>query len=529
MGGKVIQASFSSPHPEPVRRAPPIQAKAAVTGARLPGPPAPAFAQRSPGAPPRAAGAGSAIVQRHGGAGSFSVEPAQLGLAPGRGRPLPDAVRGKMEAAFGADFSAVRVHVGPQAERIGATAFTVGTDIYFAPNRYQPHTNRGQQLLGHELAHVIQQRAGRVQNPFGSGFAVVRDARLEAEADRLGARAAAHSAPLQAKPARLPRTAIQRVTVPGATIQRATSQKLVPTSFFEDIYYARHLSKEELAALAKNGLIPLGAPPLHGSFAPASLNADLHVKTADQGMNVSGKMKDALTRIKYYMEYAAAIRGKDVRQGCIELRPTGGVVVKQMIELLAFAGLGFFDKMALKKKLDKLKEIRNYRLDKARQALARLQQQIERSGGNLILSLVTQHPHVEESPSPGMGELIRRARLLEAEIKAETKRLKLFAGKRTGHAMGTAFFDEHFYMLHALIGRGRVGYFTVSAFGLARDLDENDPDRLQLTTNLTALTENTALGDRARSIYRDRLNHQEASLRINIYYAAIDDILAAIP
>jgi ribosomal protein S18 acetylase RimI-like enzyme len=112
---------------------------------------------------------------------------------------LPEAVRGKMEAALGADFSNVRVHVGPQAERIGAIAFTVGSDIYFVPGRYQPHTVHGQQLLGHELAHVVQQRAGRVRNPLGSGLAVVQDHALEAEADRLGQRAAMHRVAAQAK------------------------------------------------------------------------------------------------------------------------------------------------------------------------------------------------------------------------------------------------------------------------------------------------------------------------------------------
>ena len=58
----------------------------------------------------------------------------------------------------------MRVHVGPQAERIGAIAFTIGSDIYFAPGRYQPDTVYGRQLLGHELAHVVQQRAGRARN-----------------------------------------------------------------------------------------------------------------------------------------------------------------------------------------------------------------------------------------------------------------------------------------------------------------------------------------------------------------------------
>jgi Domain of unknown function (DUF4157) len=123
-------------------------------------------------------------VQRHGGA--FAVEGHQLGLVSSGGRVLPDAVCSKMETMLGADFSNVRVHVGPQAERIGAIAFTVGSDIYFAPGRYQPNTMQGQQLLGHELAHVVQQREGRVRNPLGSGLAVVQDHALEAEADRLG-------------------------------------------------------------------------------------------------------------------------------------------------------------------------------------------------------------------------------------------------------------------------------------------------------------------------------------------------------
>jgi hypothetical protein len=98
---------------------------------------------------------------------------AMLGRLPVGGRKLPDGMRGKMEAALGADFSSVRVHVGPQAEQIGASAFTVGPDIHFAPGRFRPDTASGQQLLGHELTHVVQQRAGRVRNPLGTGLAVV--------------------------------------------------------------------------------------------------------------------------------------------------------------------------------------------------------------------------------------------------------------------------------------------------------------------------------------------------------------------
>ena len=102
------------------------------------------------------------------------------------GSPLPPAVRQKMESFFGTSFADVRVHVGPQAAAIGALAFTRGSHIHFAPGQYDPHLPRGQRILGHELAHVVQQRARRVTNPFGSGTAVVVDSVLEAEAERRG-------------------------------------------------------------------------------------------------------------------------------------------------------------------------------------------------------------------------------------------------------------------------------------------------------------------------------------------------------
>jgi hypothetical protein len=69
-----------------------------------------------------------------------------------------------MEAAFGTDFAEVRVHaggmVGSAARRRRAAAFTLGTDIGFAPGRYAPGTTAGHHLPAHELAHVLQQRRG---------------------------------------------------------------------------------------------------------------------------------------------------------------------------------------------------------------------------------------------------------------------------------------------------------------------------------------------------------------------------------
>ena len=104
------------------------------------------------------------------------------------GRELPEAVREKMEAAFGVSFRSVRVLVGPEAPAIGALAFARGEQLFFAPGQYDPLSPSGQELLGHELAHVVQQRAGRVRADAGSDLNT--DSSLEREADIAGAAAA---------------------------------------------------------------------------------------------------------------------------------------------------------------------------------------------------------------------------------------------------------------------------------------------------------------------------------------------------
>lgn len=144
--------------------------------------------------------------------------------APSGGSPLPSPVQRKMESALGQDFSGVRVHEGPEAESIGADAYTRGEHIHFRPGLYSPGSPSGQRLLGHELTHVVQQRAGRVPVPAGGGVPVNADPGLEAEADRLGARAAAAPAPAPAAasapaPGAAPQAPVQR-SAPRAPIQR---------------------------------------------------------------------------------------------------------------------------------------------------------------------------------------------------------------------------------------------------------------------------------------------------------------------
>ncbi len=104
----------------------------------------------------------------------------------GRRVDLPDAMRSKMETAFGADLSAVKLYESEAVADAGASAVTRGSDIAFAPGMLDFSSFGGQALLGHELSHVVSQQRGEVT---GGGF--LNDAALEARADREGAMAAA--------------------------------------------------------------------------------------------------------------------------------------------------------------------------------------------------------------------------------------------------------------------------------------------------------------------------------------------------
>lgn len=106
------------------------------------------------------------------------------------GHPLPGPIRQQMETAFRTDFRSVRIHEGREAAAIGANAFTRGEHLYFAPGMYRPESREGQQRIGHELTHVMTQRAGRIPRP-ALGTAIVQNRQLEAEAESQGARAAA--------------------------------------------------------------------------------------------------------------------------------------------------------------------------------------------------------------------------------------------------------------------------------------------------------------------------------------------------
>ncbi len=143
---------------------------------------------------------------------------------------LPDDVMTKMEGSFGTDFSDVSfLQNSSKATTIQAKAYTQGNDIHFAPGQFNPKTTQGQELIGHELAHVVQQRQGKVKTSATQAkFNINTDTTLETEADKLGARAARWNS------SQTPTTSFSRTSSPpNTTVQRKTS----------DLEFAQHMAK----------------------------------------------------------------------------------------------------------------------------------------------------------------------------------------------------------------------------------------------------------------------------------------------
>jgi hypothetical protein len=101
------------------------------------------------------------------------------------GQPLDPPTRSIMETSLGHDFSRVRIHrddlAASSADKLGALAYTTGSDIVFGKNRYNPQQKGGAALLAHELTHVVQQSSARPMPPTLSAPGNA----LEQEADRI--------------------------------------------------------------------------------------------------------------------------------------------------------------------------------------------------------------------------------------------------------------------------------------------------------------------------------------------------------
>lgn len=130
------------------------------------------------------------LAQRSGG-GAFDLDDettTRINQARGNGQPLESGVQEQMSGALGADFSGVRVHTTGEADQLsqqlGAKAFTTGQDVFFRSGAYSPQSSGGQELIAHELTHVVQQSSGAV----GGGSPMTVNApgdQFEQEADAI--------------------------------------------------------------------------------------------------------------------------------------------------------------------------------------------------------------------------------------------------------------------------------------------------------------------------------------------------------
>jgi hypothetical protein len=137
------------------------------------------------------------------------------------GQPLDNPTRTFMEPRFGQDFSNVRVHTNDDAARsardVNALAYTAGQNIAFASGQYAPSTSRGQRLIAHELAHVVQQRHAPAPDKDSISRPGDRD---EIAADRTSAAALAGRTPEPAAAAAGADHALQRDPPPPGSLQQ---------------------------------------------------------------------------------------------------------------------------------------------------------------------------------------------------------------------------------------------------------------------------------------------------------------------
>lgn len=275
----------------------------------------------------------------------------------GSGTEMPTRLRLFMEPRFGADFAAVRLHVGDHAAalagRLGAQAFTVGRDIYFGKGQFQPDSPAGRELIAHELTHTIQQNGivPRAPHPVARAMPAA-PAAASASAKSPAASPAAKSTVAAAAPARVaakpPAAAKPPPTVAAAA--RVAAPAKMPAS------------ATEKTALAAKGPAAL-APPMMRSAAPPPAAAAVSAPAAHVGVRAPKSVQrlgisDAWN---YFADKANIIPGfrmltivlgvnplnmapvdrsaANVLRAIIEFIPGGGLIVQ------ALNNSGVFDKV----------------------------------------------------------------------------------------------------------------------------------------------------------------------------------------
>lgn len=129
------------------------------------------------------------------------------GTEPKRRALMPPLLRRRLELLFGSDLRGVTVQVSDLPRRLGALALACGEQVHLSPRVLALRAAARRAVLGHEIAHVLQQRAGATRR-----FAASEPPVLEAKAARAARRiAAGRAAVLRPRTRGRPARCIQRI------------------------------------------------------------------------------------------------------------------------------------------------------------------------------------------------------------------------------------------------------------------------------------------------------------------------------
>jgi hypothetical protein len=84
---------------------------------------------------------------------------------------LPETLAHRLALAHGRPLGAFYLHTSPEAnhaaQAMGARAFTVGRNIFFARGSYDPDSSQGQHVISREIEHATQphEEASAAQEP----------------------------------------------------------------------------------------------------------------------------------------------------------------------------------------------------------------------------------------------------------------------------------------------------------------------------------------------------------------------------
>jgi len=144
-------------------------------------------------------------------------------VGSGAGSPLDADTRVDMESRLGHDFGDVRVHTDSRAHdsatAVNAHAYTVGSNVVFQRDKYDPSSTEGKTMLAHELTHVVQQRSGPVEGTPAGGGVQVSD-----PSDRFEQEAAANAERAMSAPVSPAGSVVQREAAPEEQEEEPSAQ-----------------------------------------------------------------------------------------------------------------------------------------------------------------------------------------------------------------------------------------------------------------------------------------------------------------